>query len=174
VLSISRWVTEIVNGDSLKTILNKLKGGKMRLADLDAPFPAEVIRQVSLSTGSSGLGAVRQIKDGAPLNWPSTHQGGEFERDRTALENQLPRAVTAATGFGPADAGAMNDIKAALSRMQSRLDKSVGDQEPGQHIAGKRSWTSWARRARSSSSPTPTSTSTCWATRSRPWATWSA
>ncbi len=133
-------VTEIVSGDSLNTLLNQLKGARSRPGDLDAPLPAEVIRQVNISTGSSsgGLGAIKQIKEGAPLNWPLVLQGGEFGKDRAVLENQLPRIVASATGVGRVNAEAMMDLKAAQSRMQSRLDESVGDLEPGQYIAGKR------------------------------------
>jgi len=134
-------VTEIFSGKSLNTLLAHLQtsqGKGMRGPNV----PLDEIDMAKINfvpEGESGnIGLVRELQKKGDLTWPATLQADAYKDVRETLEQRLVGAVnTLRGGSAPAD-GALQDLKADVTKLMDTLNANINELSPSQYIQAKR------------------------------------
>jgi hypothetical protein len=131
-------LTEILNGDALNTLLKNVQELQSR-AGWSGVGPTVLLDREQLDrvhvTGGGG-GSVAAF-GGGKLKWPYALRGEAFDPEREKVQELVSEAVRQATddALKPAT---VRELKAALARMSTALDKAAPDLELTQIIAGRR------------------------------------
>jgi hypothetical protein len=129
-------LTEVWSGKSLNDILDSLKKAQGKGPSM--PIDPDVLKQINVNSGGrENIGLIRNVKEGAPLNWPLALRGADLDADRASIDRLLARSVSQAVQ-GPVDAGNLTALGAAVRRMQTRVGQEANDLAPTQYIESRR------------------------------------
>jgi hypothetical protein len=134
-------VYEIVDGKSLNTLLNKATSASFVGNPPNVPIPADVVRNINVAVepGSGlGLGVVKGLREGAPLDWPAVLQTSDFDVDRKDLETLLREAVDDAARTGTININVLQKIQGDYLSMSKKLNDNIFHMTADQYLAGRR------------------------------------
>jgi hypothetical protein len=134
-------LAEILSGYALDLILDDLKaklsqGAHGQAASLD---PA-ILKQINVTSKASigNLGALKPLKDGAPLSWPLPLQGEAYQEEVRRVNQKVVEAVQLVQSTGQVDAGALNDMQDDLDRLRAKVKSNINELLPTQVIEANR------------------------------------
>jgi hypothetical protein len=133
---------EIVDGKSLNTLLKRATLTSFTGTAPNVPIAADVVRNINVAvdpTNSNlGLGAVKGLKEGAPLDWPAVLQTSDYDVDRKDLETLLREAVDDASRTGTININTLQKIQTDYTNLSKRLNDNIYHLTADQYLAGRR------------------------------------
>jgi hypothetical protein len=133
-------LVEITDGRALNALLqNAIKASSLAGTTPNVPVSADVIKNINVAVDVGvGLGAVKGLRDGAPLDWPPVLQTGDYNTDRKELESLLREAVEDAARTGTVNINTLQKIQTDYTNLTRRLDDNIFTLTADQYLAGKR------------------------------------
>jgi hypothetical protein len=117
-------LTEIWDGSALNSILGAVQQAQVRgISGPNVPLDPEVRKHVNLTGGTTFTG-VGVFKAGGKLSWPFALRQPAFNEDRTRINELVAQAVQQAPS-GEVSVEVLNDLNAAVGRLQDRVDSQV-------------------------------------------------
>jgi hypothetical protein len=130
---------EITDGRALNTLLKKAISTSTAGSLPNVPLSPEVLKNINVAVDVGlGLGAVKGLRDGAPLDWPAVLQSSDYDADRKDLENVLRDAVDDASRTGTVNINSLQKIQADYANLSKKLDENIFHLTADQYLAGKR------------------------------------
>jgi hypothetical protein len=123
-------LNEIWNGEALNHILTAVKTAQTRGTSSGpvVPLPPDLVRHINVTGGTTYAG-VGVFKGDGKLTWPFVLRQPAFKEDRAKINELVAQAVSQAPS-GEVSVEVLNEINAAVQRMQDQVDGSVGEITP--------------------------------------------
>jgi hypothetical protein len=121
-------LTEVWSGKSLNDILANIQN--LRNKGYEGPnvsLSTDLLRQINVTTGAAGSGNPGLLKDVGNLSWPIGLQGLSGSADLRKQIDTLLLQATKQAAAGRVDAGTMNELDRAISKMRTDLVSQVGN-----------------------------------------------
>ena len=134
-------LSEVLSGYALNTLLDDLKKrGNGSARDISGPIDPEILKHINVTSGSSAgnVGALKPLREGAPLNWPLPLQDGAYRDEVRRLNQRAAEAVMLVQNTGQVDPGTLNDMREDLRRLRLKVSARIDDLSPSQSIQANR------------------------------------
>ncbi len=133
---------DIISGKALNQLVDAIAKG---FPGRKAPGPPilldeETIKHLNLTTGQ-GAGSVRALmpaRDGSALPWPAALLGEDYRDETRRLNQRAAEAIKLIQNTGQVDPGTLNDLKADLATLRSKISAHANDLTPAQSIEARR------------------------------------
>jgi hypothetical protein len=83
------------------------------------PINPEVLRKINLTDGTT-RGSTSLFQNPQAFSWPLVLERDEFTRERKALEEQIPQAITQLTQYGKVPAAQQNQLRKTVDTLRGR------------------------------------------------------
>jgi hypothetical protein len=100
------------------------------------PLEDEIVKHINVNNGTGGN--IGLLRDDGKLQWPLVLSGPDYEADRKIVDQKIAEAVAAAKFQNPIVPATLTELRAALTRLQARLDNNVAAMSPSEYIENKR------------------------------------
>lgn len=101
------------------------------------PIYPEVIKLINLTDGTT-RGSTSLFKDPKDFSWPLVLERDEFTRERKALEQEIPQAVTQLGQYGSVPARQQVQLRKTVDNLKGKINDMAQDLTPDDYIKGMR------------------------------------
>jgi hypothetical protein len=128
-------LTDIWQGNTLNTLLTDIQYIQSRtgLQGATVPLAPDVVKNLSLSTGTTAVGSIGMLKDGGKLKWPPELQDPRFTEDMDSINKLLPDMIQSAQGDGVTGLQT-RQMESLINGLEAKITAAVDDMTPSDNI----------------------------------------
>lgn len=134
--------TELLGATPLNRILDDLKPRVTAGATGPSiPISEDVLKQINLTAkggGAGNIGALKPLKGGGTLSWPSVLLSETYQREVKLINQRTAEAVKEAEFKGQVDPSRLAELGDAISRLKARVETNVMELTSAQWIEARR------------------------------------
>lgn len=132
---------DVDTGNALNAVLDQLNSPLISPSALDyesIPLSEEDVKKIPFKLAEKGVRgfSIRRLTAKGSANWPIAFQDRQFDRDRERYEAALDNALDQQYR-GAMQQSAIEELKAAVEILQSRLDTIIGPSSDRQYIEAR-------------------------------------